>query len=155
MMKAHFITPLKKFACIPFVKKGEWDGETWITISNLFVRMPDNSIECIESGFVTNFGSIPRPMRITLDRMGKSLRAYVFHDMFYSKGFKKYKQRECDKFLYDLSRDDGESWWSAQKINKGLAIGGWANFRKTPAKFRPIDKETLQYITKSNGFKLC
>jgi len=153
-MNIHFITPLKKFGCVPYCKDSKWDGETWITISNLLVRMPDNTIECVESGFVTNFGSIPRAMRISLDRMGKSLRGYVFHDKIYSKDFEKYKQRECDQFLYDLSRDDGESWWSAQKINKGLALGGWANFRKTDAKFRPISKETLEYIAESNGYKL-
>jgi hypothetical protein len=93
-------------------------------------------------------------MRMTLDRMGKSIRAFVFHDKIYSKDFTRFKQRECDKFLYDLSRDDGESWWSAHKINKGLALGGWANFRKTDAKFRPIDRESLMYIAESNGFKL-
>lgn len=153
-MKAHFITPFREFACVPYIKKGKWDKKNWITLSDLVVRLPDNSLLIIPAGFVTNFGSIPRALRGCLNPMGASLRAFVVHDWLYSKGKGKWKQRQCDEFLYDLGREDGEGWWAAQSINKGLAIGGWACYKKSPAKMEKVSESTLRYIAHCNGYKL-
>mgnify|MGYP003626607069 CR=1 FL=1 len=154
-MKVHFITDLKEFACIPYVRKNVWDGEHWITLTELVVRLEDGARLVIPSGFVTNFGSIPKITKSILERMGKSLRAFVVHDWLYSKQLSiHYKQRVCDKILYDLSREDGESWWDAQMINKGLSVGGWYNFKNNLPKVEEVSFKVINTIARSNGYRI-
>ena len=143
MGNVKFVSRLKDFACVPYVKENKWDGENWILLSELVVRLSNGRNELIPAGFITNFGSIPKPCRSFLNRMGKSLRAFVVHDWFYSKGEGDYKQRECDRILYDLSRLDGESWFDAQMINKGLAVGGWACYKKSEARKETVSKKPI------------
>ncbi len=121
------------------------------------VRLEDNSLLIIPSGFVTNFGSIPKPVRCFLNRMGKSLRAFVVHDWLYSvipSNYLKLPQRECDEILYTLGRYDGESWFKAHAINKGLVIGGWCCYKKTKPIIKPVSETTLKYIANSNRYNI-
>lgn len=154
-METHFITPLKNFACVPYIKDGRWDGEHWITLSHIQVRMPDRRILTIPCGFKTNFGSIPKPVRPFLNRMGKSLRAFVVHDWLYSSncGFD-FKQRECDSILYTLGREDGESWFDAQAINKGLALGGWTCYDKSKVRVEPVSESVITAIATDNHYRI-
>ena len=158
-MKTHFISRLKDFACVPFVdSQDNWNGEDWITLSHLIARLENGKILTVPSGFVSNFGSISKPLRPFLNRMGNSLRAYVVHDWLYSAlpereeyGF---SQRECDKILYNLSLEDGESFISAQTINKGLLLGGWTHFKKNKPVVKPVSRSVLKFIVESNKYHL-
>lgn len=155
LMQAHFITDLKDFACVPYIKKGHWNGSDWITLTHIQVRMADRSILTIPAGFKTNFGSIPRPVRSFLNRMGKSLRAFVVHDWIYSSNCGlKLNQRECDEILYILGREDGESWIDAQAINKGLLLGGWACFDKSKVRVEPVAESVIRTIATDNHYRI-
>jgi hypothetical protein len=133
----------------------KWDGEHWILLSHLQVRMEDNSILTIPAGFKTNFGSIPRPVRSFLNRMGKSLRAFVVHDWLYSSNCGvKLSQRQCDEVLYNLGREDGESWCDAQAINKGLLFGGWTCYHKSNVKVEPVAESVIKFIANSNHYRI-
>ena len=154
-MIPHFITDLKDFACVPYIKKGKWDGENWITLSHLQVRMEDRRILTVPAGFKTNFGSIPRPVRPFLNRMGKSLRAFVVHDWLYSSNCGwDYKQRECDSILYDLGREEGESWCDSQAINKGLLLGGWTCYHKSKVRVEPVSECIIKAIANDNHYRI-
>ena len=154
-MRVHFITDLKNFACVPYIKNGKFDGENWILLSHVQARMEDNRILTIPAGFKTNFGSIPSPVRPFLNRMGKSLRAFVIHDWLYSLncGFD-IPQRKCDKILYSLGRDDGESWCDSQAINKGLLLGGWTCYKKSKPIIHPVSDSVIKFIANSNHFRV-
>ena len=157
-MKVHFISRLKDFVCVPFVDgSGHWNGEDWVLLSHLMIRFGDGKLVTIPAGSVTNFGSLPRPVRPFLNRMGKSLRAYVVHDWLYSKLPNRLginlSQRQCDKVLFDLSLEDNESWVSAQAINKGLLLGGWTHFKKSKPIVKPVSKSVIKYIIESNRYQ--
>jgi hypothetical protein len=117
--------------------------------------MGDNSLLTIPTGFITNFGSIPRPVRGFLNRMGKSLRAFVVHDWLYStNNGTTLKQRHCDDILYVLSREDGESWLDAQSINKGLMCGGWTCFKKSKPRVEPVAESVIKSIATDNHYHI-
>jgi len=154
-VQPHFITPLKDFACVPYIKGDKWNGEHWITLSHVQVRMTDRRILTIPCGFKTNFGSIPSPVRGFLNRMGKSLRAFVVHDWLYSSNCGwEFTQRECDEILYLLSREDGESWCDAQAINKGLLLGGWTCFDKSKVRVEPVAESVIKSIANDNRYRI-
>ena len=154
-MQVHFITDLKDFACVPYIHKGQWDGKHWITLSHIQVRMEDGRILTIPCGFKTNFGSIPKPVRPFLNRMGKSLRGFVVHDWIYSSNCGlNLKQRECDEILYVLGREDGESWFDAQSINKGLLLGGWTCFDKSKVRVEPVAESVIKAIATDNHYRI-
>ena len=152
-MKNHFITPLKNFVCLPYVKNGKWDGENWITLTDLVFRLKCGEMITIKSGFVTNFGSIPALVRPFLDRAGKSLRGFVAHDYSYGKDIG-LTRKEADNLLYELGREDGEGWWDSQMIYRGLRLGGWTHWQKAGIQFEKPGREVIEYIARSNGYKL-
>ncbi|MAF25305.1 hypothetical protein CL634_06985 [bacterium] len=155
-MKPHFISELKEFCCVPYIEDGKWDGEHWLTLTKLIVRLEDGSLVTVPSGFKTNFGSLPRVTKSVLSRMGNSLRGYVFHDWSYSKNTTlNLKQRECDAILYTLSREDGEGYFSAKAINYGLACGGWTAYKKSSPRVKKVDRRVVEEIAVSNGYKLA
>jgi hypothetical protein len=87
--------------------------------------------------------------------MGKSLRAFVVHDWLYSiKCGYPMPQRKCDAILYQLGLQDGESWFDAQSINKGLALGGWTCYKKSKPIVKPVSRSVLVNICESNRYRL-
>ena len=49
---------------------------------------------------------------------------------------------------------DGESWFDAQAINKGLALGGWICYKKSEARKESVSKKTLDFIAMSNFYRI-
>lgn len=159
--KTHFFTGLKKCVIVPYVAGDKWDAERWITLTEIVLRMSNGRILSIPSGFVTNFGSIPKALQSFLNKMGHSLLPFVLHDFLYSillrnfADFNDYTQEECDDMLFDLGREFGEGWCAATAINTGLDIGGFTCFKKTEPVFEEISESVLHHICNSNGYQLA
>jgi hypothetical protein len=159
-MEAHFITPLRNCVINIYVTKDKngndvWDGKRWMTITWIVVRLEDGTLLRIPPGFITNFGSIPKTLRSFLNRMGKSLRAFVVHDWTYSTNCgMSLKQRKCDSLLYTLSRQDREGYFSAQSINKGLMFGGWTCYKKSKPKIEPVSESVIKAIANDNRYRI-
>ena len=155
MNRLKFKSRLKDFDLGLFVVNNKWDGEFFMLRSKLIVQMPDGAIEEIPAGYKTNLGSIPRLIRPFINKSGKSIRAYVWHDWAYSKDkLKQYSRKEIDDILYHLGSEDGEGYWTAQAIRKGLWIGGSFAFNKENAVVVENSRRTISYIAESNGYKL-
>lgn len=159
-MKTHLITDPRKIVISRFYENSKWDGERWILLTTVVIRLEDGRLLFIPAGFVTNFGSIPRFMRFMLDRMGKSIVAFVVHDWLYSIlldswwPFNDLSRSDCDHILYQLSIQDGESWTDAQLINKGLKLGGWACFKKSDPIMQQPKESVISYMAECNGYKI-
>lgn len=54
----------------------------------------------------------------------RTLRGAVGHDWIYRVQPKDWTRKEADEMLYDFIREDGLSWWRAQKAYWGLRICG-------------------------------
>lgn len=170
-MKIEVLTNFKCASVIaPFIQNSEWDGELWITLVEIKFRVWHDSntagglqqrllnVEYIDytikAGFVTNFGSIPSIARWSLNPMGKPLISYAIHDFMYAKENYFY-QSEADRALKDLCLYYNESRWNSNKIYAGVWIGGWTSFHKKTSIYKPVSREVIEHICKSNNLKLA
>ncbi len=148
-MKAQLLTPLKQVVIVPYVLKGEWDGVNWLTLTKIRFAIDDKEY-AIPVGFVTDMGSVPRIARMTVDRMGKSLVAFVIHDYLYASDSTVAVERKvADEVLYQIGRFCGESWYTANKIYYAVRMFGWmANGE--PNHFAGVSAITVLKIVEDN-----
>ena len=113
-MDVQLLTRVKDCVIVPYVEYNRWDGVHWITLTTITFSIDDKVYE-IPPGFYTDMGSIPRLFRATIDRMGKSLIAFVIHDYLYGE-FSPFTRKQADKIMYEIGRYCGESWYTSNKI---------------------------------------
>lgn len=124
-----FLSPLKDFDITIHIKSGCWNGRDWVLQKSIDCIINGKELT-IPAGFVTDCGSIPRIFRSQLDRMGKSLRAFVLHDYIYRTRSVKISRSVADTALRILSIADGESFAAAKWIYRGVRIGGYFSYKK-------------------------
>jgi len=145
-MNTKLITPLKYLVIVPYQECGKWDGVNWLLLTDIVFSINDKEYK-IKSGFVTDFGSIPRVARITIDRMGNAIMPFVIHDWLREE--KENQQpvttKEADLILYRLGLNCGESKYTMNKIYYTLRCLGWlANVGDN--QYALVDPETIKYI---------
>ena len=149
------ITPLKKFVIVPFIKDGLWDGELWLTLSVVEFVLNGKKYS-IPAGFITDFGSIPRLARMTIDRMGKAAIGFVIHDWLREEdeAAQPVSTKEADLALYEIGLQYGEGWYCMNKVYYSLRSFGWtANVGEN--EYGKVDIEVIKYICHSNRLKLA
>jgi hypothetical protein len=150
-MTVKVITPQKNIVIAPYIKSGRFDGVHWITLSEITFEIDGVKFR-IPPGFLTDMGSIPRIARMTVDRMGKSLVGFIIHDFLYSPDAV-ISRKVADKVLYEIGRQHGESWYTANKIYYAVrSFGGWA--ASGPNIYKPVSREVLEFVANSNGLQL-
>ena len=148
------ITPLKQFVIVPYIKGGVWDGELWLTLSVVEFVLNGKKYS-IPAGFITDFGSIPRAARMTIDRMGKAAIGFVIHDWLREEdeAAQPVSTKVADLALYEIGLQYGETWWCMNKVYYSLRSFGWtADVGEN--EYGKVDIEVIKYICHSNRLKL-
>ena len=95
-------------------------------------RIPDTK-EIIEAeeGFITDFASIPRLLRMVITGQDNTKQPAVIHDKGYrsdrihANRLEKYKARKrVDKIFYMGMRESGVPWWKRRMAYRGVRVGG-------------------------------
>lgn len=101
----------------------------WILLSP--VMWQDATIKVVvPRRFITDLASLPRVMRISLDRNGPSRRPAVVHDWLYCT--KTTTRAEADKLFLDMLKAEGVSRLKRIMFYSGVRAGGWVYWNRRP-----------------------
>ena len=81
----------------------------------------------VPKGFLTNLGSVPRPLRWLIPREGRETAAFVFHDWLYGK--KPVSRKEADELLFQAMKHAGTWPWKREIIYLAVRMFGWLPWR--------------------------
>lgn len=131
-----FLSPLR-------IEEIDGDDRRWRLIDHCMYHLtvPDGpEWVCVDEGFVTDFGSIPRLLWWVrgLSPFGKLRRAYVVHDRLYQRplvhvrtgGERPVTRKEADRILLEGCHVLGASWLNRRIVYRGVRLGGWASWRR-------------------------
>ncbi len=149
-MKVRLLTPPRYFVVEQYWKKGKWDGLNWITLTKIEFSIDLERFE-VPAGFVTDFASIPKFSRVTINRIGRAVIAYVIHDWLRKDDLQEMSTKEADTALYEFSRMLGESWYTSNKVYYSLRSFGWTT-KVGNNEFSKIDHKVIDYICESNSY---
>ena len=81
----------------------------------------------IPAGFESDGVSTPRFLWATISPAidNRTIRAGIAHDYIYREQPEGWTRGDADDMFYDLCREDGLSWWTAQKAYWGLRAFGF------------------------------
>ena len=114
-MFVDVITPIMNLVVNPYLIENKWDGNNWLLLGYIDFKV-DNKTHRIPAGFVTDFASIPKIARVTINRIGLAIIAFIIHDWLRKDELQEYSTKQCDEILYLLMRQFGESWYTSNKI---------------------------------------
>ena len=80
----------------------------------------------VPAGFVTDFASIPRLLRVIVTGQDNTRKPAVIHDYLYVK--KLVERSKADKIFYLALRDSGADWWKSRLIWAAVRVGGWVGY---------------------------
>lgn len=89
----------------------------------------------VPKGFVTDFASIPRLLRIFIPKLGLYNKAAVLHDYAYQKHLKVkdfwwfFTRRDADLLLLDAMTDLGVKKWKRNIMYRAVRIFGFLSWR--------------------------
>jgi len=85
----------------------------------------------VPAGFESDGVSTPRFLWSSVSPAvdPSTLRAGIAHDFLYRTAPDPWTRKEADELFYDLCREDGLSWWKAQKAYWGLRLFGASSWR--------------------------
>ncbi|RLI36274.1 hypothetical protein DRO66_05895 [Candidatus Bathyarchaeota archaeon] len=137
------MSKLKITATIPAMKPycycwEKWDGKTWITTEEFSVSYDDGKVAfkiTVGPGFITDGGSVPKPLHDRIGPLGMYLLAFLVHDVLYGC---KHLDREIadwilleimdylDDIAYDSTVKGG--WFSRQKEKIDRLAGKYSGY---------------------------
>lgn len=105
-------------------------GDILTLPGDLTVRWRDRELT-VPSGFECDGASVPRLLWSSVSPRidPRTLRAAVVHDYLYRTAPPGWSRRDADELFYDFIREDGLSWWAAQKAYWGLRLFGGSAWR--------------------------
>jgi len=93
----------------------------------------------VESGFVTDFASIPRLGRIFIPKDGDQNQAAVVHDYLYH--IQTRSRRESDFIFLLALRDLGVGWLKRHIMHKAVRSWGWIPWNRRSDEIRKLRKQ--------------
>ena len=149
-MLVDVITPIMYFVVQPYIKDGVWDGKNWILLGYIDFEV-NGRRHRIPAGFVTDFASIPKLARVTINRIGLAIVGFVIHDWLRKDEQQEYTTQQCDEILYLLMRLFGEGWYTSNKVYYALRSLGWTCSvgDNVTAQVKP---GVIEHINKSNFY---
>lgn len=101
--------------------------DRWSILRDDFVVKYYDYTFVIDSGFMTDFASVPRlPLVYTLFA-DRAKRSAVLHDWLYTT--KPFSRAECDKAFLCAMEAEGLGWFTRQAMYRGVRLGGAAHFK--------------------------
>lgn len=156
MKSVSVSTRIKDFVIVPYVSKGLWDGVHWVTLSDLdfTIKMTEYGVEIkrtLRAGFVTDFGSIPKALRLAVDRMGKGLIPFVIHDYMYCEP-NLITRKLADQMLGELCLHYHVGHFKSRAIYHAVRAFGWQHYGKTYIHQVRISSRALDAIVDSHQY---
>ena len=81
----------------------------------------------VPTGFVTNFSSIPAPIRVFISGHGNDRWAATVHDYLYSE---KHDRKEADRVFLEALECKGANLIKRRVMYRGVRTGGWFFYAK-------------------------
>lgn len=100
------------------------DGINWNVGDDYLVHDPILGDILIKKGFLTDLGSVPKPLWGIIPPTGKMLRAYLVHDWLYAQQI--CSRQESDDCLKRLMMALAVPEWEYEAIYNGVKFGGQA-----------------------------
>ena len=132
-----------------FILRGAFDvyGDSdWVVIRPLKYRSKILNADIhIPEGFVTDFASIPRVVRLAIPVSGRHRYPAVIHDWFYRTlmlltcervqtlidiGTFSDSREIADAVFNEANRVIGVSYWKRRMLHRGVRVGGWVTYNK-------------------------
>ena len=113
------------------------EGDRWILLSAFGYEVGgegSRDVIKIDTGFNTDFASIPRPLWAFLPRCGKYANAAVIHDYLYWEQSR--SRKESDAILLEGMEILQVRWITRYTIYWGVRAGGWWAWWRNPSKKR-------------------
>ncbi|MFN2602557.1 MAG: DUF1353 domain-containing protein [Gemmatimonadaceae bacterium] len=106
------------------------DGEDWMLQSPMIFRARNapSLIVIVPRGFVTDYASIPRPLRILLPNNGEYGNATIVHDYLYWR--QDCTRSQSDNILAIAMKDEGVSDVTVRAVQIGVRLGGQGSWDK-------------------------
>ena len=82
----------------------------------------------VPTGFVTNFSSVPAPVRIFISGHGNDRWAATVHDYLYSE--KKFTRKQADDVFLEALECKGANVIKRRFMYRGVRTGGWFFYAK-------------------------
>ena len=113
------------------VHTSDEQGNVYTLLEDLVIIW-NGKVLVVPAGFKSDGASVPRFFWRAVFPPGDSraLRAAVAHDFIYREHPFGWTRKEADALFYDLLREDGTSWFSAQSAYWGVRIFGGASWKK-------------------------
>jgi len=121
----------------------ETGGGKWQVLSDFIYNDDVYGEIIVPAGLITDFYSIPRPLRGIVNKIQESNAPAVVHDWLYRcQGLGEHGQREADNVLNRAMETHWSpvSWWQRKKIITGLRIGGWIGYRENRKNYQNLEK---------------
>ena len=135
---AGFLSPLR-------IEEIPGDDRRWRLLDKCIYHLTDADGPewvCVEDGFVTDFGSIPRILWGVrgLSPFGRLRRAFTIHDKLYqlplvesATSTRPVTRKDADQILLEGCHVLGASWLNRRVIYRGVRLGGvfaWYRYRR-------------------------
>jgi hypothetical protein len=100
------------------------DGEDWMLLSPMIATLGKGrpAIVIVPRGFVTDYASVPKPLRLLLPAEGPYGNAAVIHDYLYWR--QDCTREQSDNIMAIAMKDEGVSSATARAIHIGVRLGG-------------------------------
>ena len=123
---------------IPIKIHHEDDAGNIITLLDNLTVIYDYKVITIPEGFRSDGFSTPRILWSTISPAidQRTLRAAICHDYIYRVQPAGWTRKDADLMLYQFCREDGLSWWPAQKAYYGLRLFGGTAWNDSAKKIK-------------------
>ena len=107
-----FLTPLST---------NTYRGERFILTSALVYETETGKKITVETGTITNFASIPAPLRLFFSVNGKHRKAATLHDYLYEKQM--FGRKQCDELFLEAMKSCGVGYFKRYSMYWGERSG--------------------------------
>ena len=109
----------------------ETDRGDILTLKEELVILWRGKTLVVPAGFESDGASVPRFLwgSVSPQIHPATLRGAVAHDFIYRNQPTGWTRKEADELFYDLIREDGLAWWTAQKAYWGVRLFGGGAWR--------------------------
>jgi len=114
-------------------------GEKFILTSPLIYKTKTGKEITVESGTITNFASIPAPLRIFFSVNGKHRKAATLHDYLYEK--QRLTRKQCDELFLEAMKSCGVGYFKRYSMYWGVRSGGWVSWNKCKDKLEELKEK--------------
>jgi len=99
------------------------NGHSAQLIKDYKIRLADNRIITVPSGFETDFASVPRLFWRIVPPWGRYSPAAVVHDFLYHTGM--LRRSEADRIFLELMKRLSVPFWKRRMMYWAVRVGGW------------------------------